>query len=56
MDVRAMADTLAHSSMCYLMATWIYQEMYKFSSEVNRMACVWTHLIEKGINYYILTL
>ena len=28
MDMRTLAGTLAYSSMCYLVANYIYQEMY----------------------------
>ena len=49
MDMKFLIDTLAHSLMCYLMATCIYQEIYKiqFRGNSNGM-CVHTFKLKRN--------
>ena len=58
MYVSILADTLAYthrSPICYLMATSIYKNIDKIKLRgIFNGMCVNIHLIENGINYYIL--
>ena len=50
MDMKTLAGTLAYSSMCYLMAYHIYQEIYEnnFRGNLNGMTIVNTFNLKRN--------
>ena len=55
MYVNIFADILAYQLFAILLfATRIYKEINKIKFRGILMECVWIHLVENGINYYIL--